>query len=108
MSVASSITMIMRTIDIFYAFPSVLLAIAISGALGAGIFNSAALADDRVHSADRPRRRKPSPPACAICDFVDAARASGANALTIMRVHVLGNVLGPDLRLCHQPDQRLA
>src|SRR6202012_6185853 len=33
-------TAIMRTIDIFYAFPSVLLAIAISGALGAGIVNS--------------------------------------------------------------------
>ena len=31
---------IMRTIDVFYAFPSVLLAIAISGALGAGITNS--------------------------------------------------------------------
>ena len=28
-------------------------------------------------------------------DFVDAARASGAGPLTIMRVHVLGNVLGP-------------
>ena len=33
-------TAIMRTIDVFYAFPSVLLAIAISGALGAGILNS--------------------------------------------------------------------
>ncbi len=31
---------IMRTVDVFYAFPSVLLAIAISGALGAGIVNS--------------------------------------------------------------------
>ena len=28
-------------------------------------------------------------------DFVDAARASGAGPVTIMRVHVLGNVLGP-------------
>ena len=28
-------------------------------------------------------------------DFVEAARASGANAFTIVRVHVLGNVLGP-------------
>jgi peptide/nickel transport system permease protein len=28
-------------------------------------------------------------------DFVDAARASGAGALTIVRVHVLGNVIGP-------------
>src|SRR5207245_11740502 len=33
-------TAIMRTVDVFYAFPSVLLAIAISGALGAGITNS--------------------------------------------------------------------
>ena len=30
-------------------------------------------------------------------DFVDAARASGAGTLTIVRVHVLGNVLGPIL-----------
>ena len=28
-------------------------------------------------------------------DFVEAARASGAHAVTIMRVHMLGNVLGP-------------
>ena len=28
-------------------------------------------------------------------DFVEAARASGASAFTIVRVHVLGNVLGP-------------
>ena len=33
-------TILMRTIDVFFAFPSVLLAIALSGALGAGIFNS--------------------------------------------------------------------
>ena len=49
---------IMRTIDVFYAFPSVLLAIAISGALGAGIFNSLRVADHRVHSADRARGRE--------------------------------------------------
>jgi peptide/nickel transport system permease protein len=28
-------------------------------------------------------------------DYVEAARASGADAFTIVRVHVLGNVLGP-------------
>jgi hypothetical protein len=33
-------SVMMRTIDVFYAFPSVLLAIALSGALGAGITNS--------------------------------------------------------------------
>jgi peptide/nickel transport system permease protein len=85
---------VMRTIDVFYAFPSVLLAIALSGALGAGIFNALlsltivfippiARVAERVTTQVRTR------------DFVEAARASGADAFTIVRVHVLGNVLGP-------------
>jgi peptide/nickel transport system permease protein len=87
-------TAIMRTIDVFYAFPSVLLAIALSGVLGAGIVNSLisltivfipqiARVAESVTTQVRGR------------DYVDAARASGANAFTIVRVHVLGNVLGP-------------
>ena len=40
MRAAGSNTVIMRTIDVFYAFPSVLLAVALSGALGAGIGNA--------------------------------------------------------------------
>ena len=87
-------TAIMRTIDVFYAFPSVLLAIALSGALGAGITNSLisltvvfippiARVAESVTTQIRGR------------DFVEAARASGAGAFTIVRVHVLGNVLGP-------------
>lgn len=87
-------TVIMRTIDVFYAFPSVLLAIALSGALGAGILNSLisltivfipqiARVAEAVTTQVRGR------------DYVEAARASGANAFTIVRVHVLGNVLGP-------------
>ena len=87
-------SIIMRTIDVFYAFPSVLLAIALSGVLGAGITNSLisltivfippiARVAESVTTQIRSR------------DFVEAARASGANALTIVRVHVLGNVLGP-------------
>ena len=87
-------TGMMRTIDVFYAFPSVLLAIALSGTLGAGITNSLisltivfippiARVAESVTTQIRGR------------DFVDAARASGAGAFTIVRVHVLGNVLGP-------------
>ncbi len=87
-------TVTMRTIDVFYAFPSVLLAIALSGALGAGVTNSLisltvvfippiARVAESVTTQIRGR------------DFVEAARASGANAFTIVRVHVLGNVLGP-------------
>ncbi|WP_428553654.1 ABC transporter permease [Reyranella sp.] len=87
---------IMRTMDVFYAFPSVLLAISLSGAMGAGAENTL-LALSLVFI----------PPICRVSesvttqvrgfDFVDAAKASGAGTLAIVRVHVLGNVLGPIL-----------
>ena len=70
-------TLIMRTIDVFYAFPSVLLAIALSGALGAGMVNSIVSLTLRVHPADRPRRRERDHAGARRCDYVDAARASG-------------------------------
>ena len=87
-------TLLMRIIDVFFAFPSVLLAIALSGALGAGILNSIvsltivfvppiARVAESVTTQIRTR------------DYVEAARVSGAGAFTIVRVHVLGNVLGP-------------
>ena len=88
--------LIMRVMDVFYAFPSVLLAISLSGAMGAGASNTL-LALTLVFI----------PPVCRVSesvttqvrgfDFVDAAKASGAGSFTIVRVHVLGNVLGPIL-----------
>jgi peptide/nickel transport system permease protein len=87
-------TAIMRTVDIFYAFPSVLLAIAISGALGAGIVNSI-VSLTIVFVPQITRVAESVTTGVRNMDFVDAARASGAGALTIMRVHMLGNVLGP-------------
>jgi len=85
---------IMRTVDVFYAFPSVLLAIAISGALGAGIVNSL-VSLTIVFIPPIVRVAESVTTSVRSLDFVDAARASGAGPLTIMRVHVLGNVLGP-------------
>jgi len=87
-------TAIMRTIDVFFAFPSVLLAIAISGALGAGIVNSI-VSLTVVFVPQITRVAESVTTGVRNMDFVDAARASGAGALTIMRVHILGNVLGP-------------
>lgn len=87
-------TLIMRVVDIFFAFPSVLLAIAISGALGAGIVNSlVSLTIVFVPPITRVAESVTS--SVRALDYVDAARASGAGAFTIVRVHVLGNVLGP-------------
>lgn len=85
---------IMRTIDVFYAFPSVLLAIAISGALGAGILNSV-VSLTIVFVPPIARVAESVTTQVRNLDFVEAARASGAGALTIIRVHVLNNVLGP-------------
>jgi peptide/nickel transport system permease protein len=87
-------TSIMRTIDVFYAFPSVLLAIALSGALGAGIGN-ALLSLTIVFIPPIARVAESVTTQVRGRDYVEAARASGANAFTIVRVHVLGNVLGP-------------
>lgn len=86
-------TAIMRTVDIFYAFPSVLLAIAISGALGAGIVNSV-VSLTIVFIPQITRVAESVTTSVRNMDFVEAARASGADAFTIMRVHMLGNVLG--------------
>jgi peptide/nickel transport system permease protein len=87
-------TVIMRTVDVFFAFPSVLLAVAISGALGAGIAN-ALLALTVVFIPPIARVAESVTTQVRGLDFVEAARASGAGAFTIIRVHMLGNVLGP-------------
>ena len=87
-------TVIMRTIDVFYAFPSVLLAIALSGTLGAGITNSL-ISLTVVFIPPIARVAESVTTQIRTRDFVEAARASGAGAITIVRVHVLGNVLGP-------------
>jgi peptide/nickel transport system permease protein len=87
-------TVIMRTIDVFYAFPSVLLAIALSGTLGAGIVNSL-ISLTVVFIPPIARVAESVTTQIRTRDFVEAARASGAGAFTIVRVHVLGNVLGP-------------
>jgi peptide/nickel transport system permease protein len=87
-------TGIMRTIDVFYAFPSVLLAIALSGALGAGVLNSL-IALTIVFIPPIARVAESVTTQVRGRDFVEAARASGAGAFTIVRVHVLGNVIGP-------------
>jgi peptide/nickel transport system permease protein len=86
-------TAIMRTVDVFYAFPSVLLAIAISGALGAGIVNSI-VSLTIVFFPQITRVAESVTTGIRSMDYVEAARASGAGAFTIMRVHMLGNVLG--------------
>jgi peptide/nickel transport system permease protein len=87
-------TAIMRTMDVFYAFPSILLAVAISGAMGGGIGNGI-ISLSLVFIPAMCRVAETATAQIKNLDYIEAARASGAGTLTIIRHHVLGNVLGP-------------
>jgi peptide/nickel transport system permease protein len=87
---------IMRTLDVFFAFPSILLAVAISGALGAGIVNSLVTLT-LVFVPPIARIAESVTTQIASLDYVSAARTSGASELQIIFHHVLSNVTGPIL-----------
>ena len=86
--------LIMRTMDVFYAFPSVLLAVAISGALGPGIVNSL-LALTIVFVPQIVRVCESATTQVRQLDFISAAKMSGASTFSIIRVHVFPNIIGP-------------
>jgi peptide/nickel transport system permease protein len=88
--------LIMRVTDVFYAFPSILLAVAIAGSLGAGITNTL-IAIVIVFIPSITRVTESVTTQVRSMDFVEAARASGATNSAIIRTHILGNVLGPVL-----------
>jgi peptide/nickel transport system permease protein len=88
--------LIMRTMDVFYAFPSVLLAVAISGTMGGGIANGL-IALTLVFIPPLCRVAEAATTQIRSRDFVEAARASGASNLSIIGYHILRNVLGPVL-----------
>ncbi|MDB5415178.1 MAG: transporter permease [Rubritepida sp.] len=87
---------IMRVTDVFYAFPSVLLAVAISGAMGGGAGNGM-IALTLVFIPPLCRVAETATSQVRNLDFVDAARATGAPLRLVLWHHVLGNVLGPVL-----------
>ena len=89
-------TVIMRTMDVFFAFPSVLLAVAISGSLGGGITNQL-LTLTVVLIPPLCRVAETSTAQVRSMDFVDAARATGASTLSILFTHVIINVMSPVL-----------
>ena len=89
-------TIVMRTMDIFYAFPAVLLAIAISGALGPGLANTL-ISLSIVFIPRVVRVAESATVQVKGLEYVAAARASGAGIAQILRHHLLANILGPVL-----------
>ena len=86
--------LIMRVVDIFFAFPSILLAIAISGALGAGLKNTI-IALSIVFTPPIARVAESVTTQVRGWEFMEAARASGAGSFAIIRHHMIANVLAP-------------
>jgi peptide/nickel transport system permease protein len=89
-------TLVMRTMDVFYAFPAVLLAIAISGALGPGLPNTL-ISLSIVFIPRVVRVAESATVQVKGLEYVAAAKASGASVWQILRHHLLANVLGPVL-----------
>jgi peptide/nickel transport system permease protein len=85
---------VMRVLDIVFAFPIVLFAIAIAAVLGPGLLNSMVAIGVTmvpymarvVYTATVQESGK---------DYVEAARAAGASRLEILGRHLLPNVLSP-------------
>ena len=86
--------LIMRVNDMFYAFPFILLAIAISGALGPGL-NNTLISLSIVFTPPITRVAESVATSVRSMDFVESARASGAGDFAIIRYHVVANVAGP-------------
>jgi peptide/nickel transport system permease protein len=87
----STHSIVMRTLDVLYAFPAVLLAIAIASALGPGISNAIiALAIIMIPPIARIAESETRQLRSA--DFLEAARASGASKVSIASRQVLPNI----------------
>ena len=85
---------IMRAMDVLYAFPAILLAIAIMAALGKGIGN-AMIAIGIVYIPIFARIARGAVLGIRNEEFIIAARAMGAGDIRIVLTHVLPNVLSP-------------
>jgi len=85
---------IMRSMDVLLAFPSLLLAIAIVTVLGPGLIN-ALLAIGIVSIPTFARVTRASVLLLKEMDFVSASRALGADNITVVLKHVLPNSLTP-------------
>ena len=85
---------IMRLMDAFMAFPSIILAIAISSVLGASVFN-VILALSIAATPHTARIVRASVLVVREMEYVEAARALGAGHTRILLRHVMANAMAP-------------
>jgi peptide/nickel transport system permease protein len=85
---------VMRVMDMLFAFPAILLAIAILAVLGPGLAN-AMIAIGIVYTPIFARITRASVLSVREEVFVRAARSIGASDVRILRLHILPNVMAP-------------
>jgi peptide/nickel transport system permease protein len=83
-----------RVMDVFFAFPPILLAIAVAAVLGAGV-GTAVIAIAVVYGPFFFRVVRGSVLVESTQAYVEAAEALGAGRLVILRRHILPNVVSP-------------
>jgi peptide/nickel transport system permease protein len=84
----------MRAMDIIFAFPAILLAIAIMAVLGTSLFNLV-IAIGIVYTPQFARVARAATLTVRSLEFVDAARALGLGNVRIVGRHIIPNVLPP-------------
>jgi peptide/nickel transport system permease protein len=87
-------TVVMRVMDVLFAFPAILLAIAILAVLGPGLSN-AMIAIGIVYTPIFARICRASVLSVREEVFVGAARSIGASDARVLRLHILPNVMAP-------------
>ncbi len=86
--------LIMRAMDVLFAFPAILLAIAIMAMLGPGIMN-AMIAIGIVYAPSFARLARASVLSLKEKEFIEAARALGVSNLRIILRHITPNMVAP-------------
>ncbi|MGY6502447.1 MAG: ABC transporter permease [Acidimicrobiales bacterium] len=85
-------TVLMRFMDMIYAFPAILLAIAVGASLGPGLRNSI-VAVTIVFIPPIARVAESAARTVSLQEYMEAARLSGAGRFTLVRTQLLPNVL---------------
>ncbi len=87
-------TLLMRFVDILFAFPSILLAITIMAALGPGL-EKAMVAIGIVYAPQMARVARSAVLVIREMEYIEAEKALGASHLRIIWYHILPNALAP-------------
>ena len=87
-------TALMGVVDLLLAFPSLILALAVAGALGPGLLN-VLLAAGAVWWVGHARIIRGVTLATRQQEYVTAARATGAGGFRIIVRHIAPNIIGP-------------